>query len=131
MIVTFREQERLPWGAVLTGFACTVHGAAILIYAAVLIGLLNTELSWQGVEQVPRWFMAAAHMNPEEAVQTYRDVGGRGVFGGMHWGTFRLTDEPPLEPPVRTRAAWLDAGLPIERLWIPRHGETRVLAVRP
>jgi N-acyl-phosphatidylethanolamine-hydrolysing phospholipase D len=76
----------------------------------------------------PRWFMAAAHMNPEEAVQTYRDAGGRGVFGGMHWGTFRLTDEPPLEPPVRTRAAWVAAGLPLERLWIPRHGETRVVS---
>jgi N-acyl-phosphatidylethanolamine-hydrolysing phospholipase D len=75
----------------------------------------------------PRWFMAAAHMNPEEAVQTYRDAGGRGIFGGMHWGTFRLTDESPLEPPVRARQAWLDAGLPIERLWIPRHGETRVI----
>ncbi|MGH7506631.1 MAG: MBL fold metallo-hydrolase, partial [Longimicrobiales bacterium] len=41
----------------------------------------------------PRWFMAAAHMNPEEAVRAYADLGGRGVFGGMHWGTFRLTDE--------------------------------------
>ncbi|HEX2187910.1 MAG TPA: MBL fold metallo-hydrolase [Longimicrobiaceae bacterium] len=75
----------------------------------------------------PRWFMRPAHMNPEEAVRTYLDLGGSGVFAGMHWGTFRLTDEDPLEPPVRTRAAWADAGLPPERLWIPRHGETRVV----
>lgn len=75
----------------------------------------------------PRWFMRAAHMNPEEAVQTYLDLGGAGVFAGMHWGTFRLTDEDPLEPPVRLRAAWAAAGLGPERLWIPRHGETRVV----
>jgi N-acyl-phosphatidylethanolamine-hydrolysing phospholipase D len=72
----------------------------------------------------PRWFMKPVHMNPEEAVQTYRDLGGQGVMMGMHWGTWRLTDEDPLEPPLRTRAAWSAAGLPAERLWVPRHGET-------
>jgi N-acyl-phosphatidylethanolamine-hydrolysing phospholipase D len=75
----------------------------------------------------PRWFMKPAHMNPEEAVQAYRDLGGRGVFAGMHWGTFRLTDENPLEPPKRARAAWTAAGLPEADLWIPVHGETRVI----
>lgn len=72
----------------------------------------------------PRWFMGAAHMNPEEAVQGYRDAGGRGAFVGIHWGTWRLTFEDPLEPPVRTRAAWAAAGLPEADLHVPRHGET-------
>lgn len=72
----------------------------------------------------PRWFMAPAHMNPEEAVRAYQDLGGRGAFIAMHWGTFRLTDEDPLEPPLRTRAAWTAAGLPPGELHIPRHGET-------
>jgi N-acyl-phosphatidylethanolamine-hydrolysing phospholipase D len=75
----------------------------------------------------PRWFMRAAHMNPEEAVRTYRDLGGRGAFVGMHWGTFRLTDENPLEPPERTRAAWREAGLPDADLALLSHGETLVL----
>jgi N-acyl-phosphatidylethanolamine-hydrolysing phospholipase D len=75
----------------------------------------------------PRWFMRPVHMNPEEAVQSFLDLGGHGTFVGMHWGTWRLTDEDPLEPPVRTRDAWLAAGLPPERLRIPRHGETLVL----
>lgn len=78
----------------------------------------------------PRWFMRPVHMNPEEAVRTYQELGGEGVMGGMHWGTFRLTDEDPLEPPVRTRAAWAEFGFPAERLWIPRHGETRVIPQR-
>ncbi len=72
----------------------------------------------------PRWFMGAAHVNPEEAVQAYRDAGGKGAFVGIHWGTWRLTFEDPLEPPGRARAAWAAAGLPAADLHIPRHGET-------
>jgi hypothetical protein len=40
-----------------------------------------------------------------------RDSSGRYVRG-----TFQLTDEPPLEPPQRARAAWAAAGLPASRL---------------
>lgn len=75
----------------------------------------------------PRWFMAPAHMNPEEAVRTYLNLGGRGAFVGMHWGTFRLTDEDPLEPPERTREAWARAQLPPEDLKLPGIGGTVVL----
>jgi N-acyl-phosphatidylethanolamine-hydrolysing phospholipase D len=75
----------------------------------------------------PRWFMKPAHMNPEEAVRAYADLGGRGAFIPMHWGTFRLTDEDPLEPPVRTRAAWASAALPAGDLHVLRHGETLTL----
>jgi N-acyl-phosphatidylethanolamine-hydrolysing phospholipase D len=79
----------------------------------------------------PRWFMAPAHMNPEEAVRAWRDLGGRGAFVPMHWGTFRLTDEDPLEPPVRLRAAWAAEALPPADLRVLRHGETLVLDRRP
>lgn len=77
----------------------------------------------------PRWFMKPMHMNPEEAVRAYTMLGDAGLFVAMHWGTFRLTDEPPLEPPVRTEAAWRARSLPPERLWIPRHGETRIIPI--
>lgn len=75
----------------------------------------------------PRWFMAPAHMNPEEAVRAYREMGGTGAFFAMHWGTFRLTDEDPLEPPVRLRQAWREANLPAPLLHVQRHGETTIL----
>lgn len=62
----------------------------------------------------PRWFMAPAHMNPEEAVRAYREMGGRGAFVPMHWGTFRLTDEDPLDPPSACgrRGRTLDCRMP-------------------
>lgn len=78
----------------------------------------------------PRWFMKPAHMNPEEAVQSYLDLGGRGAFVGMHWGTFILTDEPVLEPPERVRAAWSERGLPADELWLLVPGETRYRRMR-
>ncbi len=41
----------------------------------------------------PRWFMKAVHMNPEEALQAFRELGAARMLP-MHWGTFDLTDEP-------------------------------------
>ena len=79
----------------------------------------------------PRWFMERVHVDPEEAVRVYRDVSGahpeaaHPLMLGLHWGTFRLTDEPMDEPPRRTASAWREADLPADRLWIARFGETR------
>ena len=74
----------------------------------------------------PRWFMRSAHMNPEEAVQSFQELRGR-IMVPMHWGTFRLTDEDMREPPARARAAWQAAGLPDEGLRLLQHGETLIM----
>jgi N-acyl-phosphatidylethanolamine-hydrolysing phospholipase D len=70
----------------------------------------------------PRWFMRPVHMNPEEAALVYQELGGTGTLFGMHWGTWRLTDEDPLEPPVRMRQVWKDLGMPDDDLQILPHG---------
>ena len=71
----------------------------------------------------PAWFMEKQHMNPEQAVQAFVDLRARN-FVAMHWGTFKLTDEPLDEPPVRLRAEWARRGLPAETLRIPAIGAT-------
>ncbi len=48
----------------------------------------------------PEWFMAESHVNPEDAVQIMLDLGAENSFG-MHWATFKLTDEDTLEPKER------------------------------
>ena len=58
----------------------------------------------------PRWFMAAQHTDPAEAVQVMRDVEARRALG-IHWGTFRLTDEPREEPAALLAAALAAAGV--------------------
>ena len=57
----------------------------------------------------PEWFMAASHVNPEEALQIMIDLEAEHAFG-MHWGTFVLTDEDTLEPPQRLKKAINDKG---------------------
>jgi len=71
----------------------------------------------------PPWFMEKQHMNPEQAVQAFADLGARRMVA-MHWGTFKLTDEPLDEPPQRLRAEWQRRDLPAGALRIPAIGET-------
>lgn len=75
----------------------------------------------------PRWFMAASHVNPEEAVQIHLDLAAR-MSVAMHWGTFVLTDEPLDEPPHRLRQALHARGLADDEFVVFVHGETRRLA---
>ena len=42
----------------------------------------------------PRWFMHYAHMNADEAVQAFTELGAD-YFIPTQWGTFRLGDNPP------------------------------------
>jgi L-ascorbate metabolism protein UlaG (beta-lactamase superfamily) len=74
-------------------------------------------------------------MNAAEAVRTYRDLIASGsddrrtVMVPIHWGTFKLTDEPLDEPPAKLLEAWNEAGLPRDDLWLLRHGETRYVTI--
>ncbi len=45
----------------------------------------------------------------------------------MHWGTFKLTDEPTGEPPERMRRWFHGAGHARDGLWVLDVGETRSL----
>ena len=45
----------------------------------------------------------------------------------MHWGTFRLTQEPLIEPLDRVRKGWADTGHDRDDLWDLAVGETRLL----
>lgn len=75
----------------------------------------------------PNWFMRSVHVNPEEAVQMFRDLGTRHA-AAMHWGTFRLTTEPLDEPPQRLCKALDAAGIAAENFFVMQHGETRRIA---
>jgi N-acyl-phosphatidylethanolamine-hydrolysing phospholipase D len=81
----------------------------------------------------PRWFMHVVHVNPDEAIQACVDMRASHpgqpmpLVLGIHWGTFRLTDEPMDEPPRRAMELWRERGLDPGRLWIARFGETREL----
>jgi len=52
----------------------------------------------------PDFIMKHSHMNPDESMQAFRDLGGK-VFVPMHYGTFILSDEPLSEGIGMARAA--------------------------
>lgn len=78
----------------------------------------------------PRWMLSPVHTDPEEAVQAFLDLGA-GAMAPMHWATFLLSSEPPLEPLTRLHAAWAAAGRPRSDLWDLPVGGSRVLDRTP
>jgi len=76
----------------------------------------------------PRWFMAAVHMNPAEALNAHLALGSRRSLA-MHHGTFRLTDEG-IDAPARDLAAALaQRKVPAGEFTVPAIGETSLLSL--
>lgn len=71
----------------------------------------------------PAWFMERQHLNPEQALAAFQALGAE-THLAMHWGTFKLTDEPLDEPPQRLETERRRLGLPAERVRVLAVGET-------
>ncbi len=74
---------------------------------------------------MPRWFMKPMHLDSREAVWVHRDVQSQQSIG-MHWGTFKLTEEPLVEPPLYLQQVLQEENIPQERFIVLRFGETRI-----
>ncbi len=70
------------------------------------------------------WFMSRMHMNPAEAVRAHQDLAARHSIG-MHFGTFRLSQEGIDQPVVDLNAALAKANIPSELFTTLKEGETR------
>ncbi len=107
--------EALWGGFVVDGGGARVYHAGDTAYFA---GFQEIGRRFPGIDAAllpigaydPEWFMRPQHMNPEDATQAFVDLGARALVA-MHWGTFKLTDEPLDEPPARLRAEWKRRGL--------------------
>jgi L-ascorbate metabolism protein UlaG (beta-lactamase superfamily) len=103
------DRNRTLWA----GFACAVAGRRLFFtgdsgYAAhfasirARLGPFDAALIPIGAYE-PRWFMSAAHLNPDDAVRAHLDLGSP-LSVAMHFGCFQLTDEA-IDEPVRDLAA--------------------------
>lgn len=59
----------------------------------------------------PRYIMSTMHANPFDSVNIFVDTKCRRAMG-IHWGTWVLTSEDVLEPPMLLRKAMKGKGLP-------------------
>lgn len=63
------------------------------------------------------------HMTPEQAVKAFMDLKAS-LMIPMHWGTYRISDEPLDEPPHRLVTEWQKRKLDSEKLKIMAVGES-------
>ncbi len=77
----------------------------------------------------PRWFMRAQHVNPAEAQQITQDLGARQALG-VHWGVFRLCDEPVEQPLIDLHEAQKQLPVGATRIQMWAIGESRTLLSR-
>ncbi len=118
--------RRLPWDTntrLWGGFYLSVAGRVIYFagdsgYHETLFKTIKERLGSPDLSLIPigayepRWFMKEAHMNPKEALQVHHDLGSKKSIG-MHWGTFRLTDEGQEDP-------WLELGREMQEKSLPQ-----------
>ena len=70
----------------------------------------------------PRWFMKKSHISPEDTLKAFQELRAKKLLV-VHWGTFRLGDEPVHFPIAAIKNVMEQAGL-LERLVDLKHGET-------
>lgn len=70
----------------------------------------------------PRWFMHYAHMNADESLQAFLDLGA-GFFIPGHWGAFQLGDEPVGYPLLDLRRTMTATGFDTSKALIMDIGE--------
>lgn len=73
---------------------------------------------------LPPQIMKASHTDPAEALQVLQDIGAAQMLA-IHWGTFDLAEEEITDPPRRLEEERARRGIAPERVWVPKHGETR------
>lgn len=124
----FDANRRLWGGFVIQGSRARLYHAGDTAY---FTGFLEIGQRFPGLDAAllpigaydPGWFMEWQHMNPEQAVQAFVDLGAQALLA-MHWGTFKLSDEPLEEPPRRLVAECRRRGLPDSRCRVLAVGET-------
>lgn len=127
------DTNRTLWGGfVIQGSRATIYHSGDTAYfegfkqIAAKFPQLDAALLPIGAYD-PAWFMSTMHLDPEQALQAFADLGAT-TFVAMHWGTFKLADEPLDEPPVRLEAERVRRGLPKERVRVLAIGEPIAVA---
>ena len=73
----------------------------------------------------PRYIMSPMHANPYDSVEIFKDTRCKRAMG-IHWGTWVLTEEDVLEPPVLLKKAMKKSGLAEEGVFdVCEIGESR------
>lgn len=127
-----RDQMKTLWGSfVVQGSAGNIYFAGDTGYGPHFkatrqqYGPFRLALLPIGAYE-PRWFMAAVHLNPAEAVKAHLDLDSRQSVA-IHFGTFQLTYEGIDQPVIDLENALRVQAIDKKDFWVLDFGETRVL----
>lgn len=133
---TLLDRNRGHWcGWLVEGAGCKLWHAGDSGYCAAFAeigeryGPIDFGMIPIGAYQ-PRRIMRPMHMNPEEAVHAFKESRCRRAVA-MHWGAFRLTDEPMGEPPLLLANALSEQGIGAEKFVAAGVGDYWVVAPGP
>ena len=94
-------------------------------YGPIDINIINIG-AYNFYPIVPYKDKSTYHTNPEEALEVCKDLRSKKIIG-MHWGTFVLSLEPIMEPPVRFKENAENFGFKKNDAIIFKIGEIRSL----
>ena len=86
-----RNGKSLVYHAGDTGYAADLFKVIGKKYGPVSLGLLPIG------QYCPSWHQKPRHISPEESLKIYNELSIK-YMKGVHWGTFKLSGEPILEP---------------------------------
>ena len=88
---------------------------------------ITTALLPIGAYKPENWFKEI-HLNPTTAIQAFIDLKAE-MFIPMHWGTFKISDEPLQEPPLLLQEEAKRRGIP-DKIRILKNGDVVHLSDR-
>jgi N-acyl-phosphatidylethanolamine-hydrolysing phospholipase D len=105
---SFKDTNKTLWGNFLIDykgkkilFACDTGYGNIYKKLGITYGPIDlTMINIGAYDFRPMFDKSVYHTTPEEALEVAKDLKSKKVLG-MHWGTFVLSLEPIMEPPVR------------------------------
>jgi len=71
----------------------------------------------------PRWFMKEMHISSEEAVKAHILLNSKYSLG-IHFGTFKQSDDEQFEPVFSLKKSLIKFGVPLEKFFVFYPGET-------
>ena len=122
------DRNKMLWGSFFIKGGQSVYFAGDTGYGK-FFKMIEQKLSAPDVSLLPigayepRDFMLAHHMNPDDAVRAFQDLKTKQAYG-MHFGTFKLTNEAIDDPPKDLAKALEKYKISKDRFIAPEFGRT-------
>ena len=121
----FDRNKSLFCGYVIESNGTTIYFAGDTSYYSVFGEIsrkFSVDVALLPIGAYRPHFFRRIHMSPEDALSAFVDLDAKAMIP-IHWGTFKISEEPIHEPPLRLKAAANRIGI-ADKIHILRNGKT-------